>query len=230
MLTIHPFIVNLVQENCYIVSDDTREAVIIDCGASRPSEYAEIETYITSESLTPVAHLLTHAHFDHILGAAWVEQHYGLKPRCHPADLPLLKGLAQQYEDFLRVPFRGQQPTPGEPLAAMSVPEGFAFGSTPNPSSSIITFGTHTLQVIPCPGHTPGGVCFYCEAEHVLFSGDSLFRLSIGRTDLPGGHHWTLIRSLQHLLRTIPSATNVYPGHGPTTTIGTEQAANPYLA
>ena len=212
-MTIKPFVVNLIQENCYIVSDETREAVIIDCGAARPNEYEEIENYITTEGLTPVAHLLTHAHFDHILGVAFIQERYGLKPRCHAADLPLLTGLKQQYEDFLRVPFRGQLPTPGEPLTE----------ETP------ITFGTHTFKVIPCPGHTPGGVCFYCEDEHVLFSGDSLFQLSIGRTDLPGGHHWTLIRSLQHLLRTLPPATTVYPGHGPSTTIGTEQAANPYL-
>ena len=227
MLTIRPFIVNLVQENCYIVSDETHEAVIIDCGASRPSEYHEIEDYITTEGLTPVAHLLTHAHFDHILGAAWVEQRYGLQARCHTADLPLLTTLDRQYQDFLRVPFRGQRPTPGLPLPSASVPQEPAVAS---PASDLIHFGTHTLQVLPCPGHTPGGVCFYCEAENVLFSGDSLFRLSIGRTDLPGGHHWTLIRSLQHLLRTLPPDTTVYPGHGPETTIATEQVSNPYLA
>ena len=208
------FVVNLVQENCYIVSDESREAVIIDCGAARPGECAEIENYIATEGLTPVAHLLTHAHFDHILGAAFIQERYGLKARCHAADLPLLNGLGRQYEDFLRVPFHGQQPTPGEPLT----------------EETTVTFGTHSLQVIPCPGHTPGGVCLYCEAEHVLFSGDSLFQLSIGRTDLPGGHHWTLIRSLQHLLRTLPPATTVYPGHGPATTIATEKTANPYLS
>ncbi len=214
MITVHPFIVNLVQENCYVISDETRDAVIIDCGASRPAEYAAIENHITSEKLNPVAHLLTHAHFDHILGAAWVEQTYGLKARCHAADLPMLTGLDRQYEDFLRVPFRGALPTPGEALTE-AVP---------------VTFGTHALQVIPCPGHTPGGVCLYCEAESVLFSGDSLFYQSIGRTDLPGGHHWTLIRSLQQLLRTLPPDTIVHPGHGPTTTIAIEQSSNPYLA
>ena len=211
---IKTFVVNIVGENCYVISDDSREAVIIDCGASRPSEYAEITDYIELNELHPVAHLLTHAHFDHILGAGFIEERYGLQPRCHAADLPLLTGLPQQYQDFLGIPFRDKQPTAGAPLDAFTT----------------VTFGTHALQVIPCPGHTPGGICLYCPEEQILFSGDSLFRFSIGRTDLPGGHHWTLITSLKHLLSAIPPATTVYPGHGPTTTIATEQTSNPYLS
>lgn len=212
MLTIQTFPVYLLAENCYVVSDETRQAVIIDCGAYRPSEFAAIADYIESHDLQPVAHLLTHAHFDHILGAAFVEQQYGLQARCHPADAPLFTTLSQQVEDFLGVPYRGNVPTLGPALG------------------DSVTFGTHTFSVLPCPGHTPGGVCFHCAEEHVLFSGDSLFRLSIGRTDLPGGHHWTLITSLRNLLRTLPPQTAVYPGHGPQTDIATEQAANPYLS
>ena len=94
---------------------------------------------------------------------------------------------------------------------------------------SVIPFGSHRLTVIPCPGHTPGGVCYYCEEEKVLFSGDSLFQNSIGRTDFPGGNLWTLIDALKALIKTLPPDTTVYPGHGLKTTIDAEHRHNPYL-
>ncbi|MCR5180268.1 MAG: MBL fold metallo-hydrolase [Bacteroidaceae bacterium] len=213
MLTVKTFPVNPLGENCYVVSDDTLEAVIIDCGALYDEEKAAISDYIDLQELRPVAHLLTHGHFDHLWGAAFLHERYGLAARCPEADLPLFNDAPGQMRAILG--------------HAMSCPTGPA-GDVITPES-VIPFGNHQLTVISSPGHTPGGVCFYCESEHVLFSGDSLFQMSIGRTDFPGGNHWDLIRSLRRLLRDLPDDVTIYPGHGPRTNAAFERNNNPYL-
>lgn len=214
MITVKTFPVNPLGENTYVVSDETREAVIIDCGAMYDEEKAAIAAYIDAEQLKPMAHLLTHAHFDHLFGAGFLYERYGLAARCHQKDLSLFEDVEGQMRTILG----------GHAMDITTGPAGEVLTD-----DSVVSFGSHRLQVIPSPGHTPGGVCLYCEEEQVLFSGDSLFQLSIGRTDFPGGNHWDLIRSLQRLLRTLPETVKVYPGHGPTTTIGQERAMNPYL-
>ncbi|MBE6255561.1 MAG: MBL fold metallo-hydrolase [Prevotella sp.] len=212
-MIIKSFPVNPLSENCYVVSDETREAVIIDCGAYYDDEKAMIAKYIRDNDLKPVAHLLTHAHFDHFWGADYIAELYGLPPRCPQPDRPLYDDVDGQVRSILHYSIRCANPPAGEDI-------------TPE---SVIRFGNHRLTVIPCPGHTPGGVCYYCEEEKVLFSGDSLFQNSIGRTDFPGGDLWTLIDALKALIKTLPPDTVVYPGHGLKTTIGTEHHHNPYL-
>ena len=212
-MIIKSFPVNPLSENCYVVSDDTREAVIIDCGAYYDDEKAMIAKYIRDNDLKPVAHLLTHAHFDHFWGADYIAELYGLPPRCPQPDRPLYDDVDEQVRSILHHSIRCANPPAGEDI-------------TPE---SVIPFGSHRLTVIPCPGHTPGGVCYYCEEEKVLFSGDSLFQNSIGRTDFPGGDLWTLIDALKTLIKTLPPDTTVYPGHGPKTTIAAEHRNNPYL-
>ena len=212
-MNIKSFPVNPLSENCYVVSDDTREAVIIDCGAYYDDEKAMIAKYIRDNDLKPVAHLLTHAHFDHFWGADYIAELYGLPPRCPQPDRPLYDDVDEQVRSILHHSIRCANPPAGEDI-------------TPE---SVIPFGSHRLTVIPCPGHTPGGVCYYCEEEKVLFSGDSLFQNSIGRTDFPGGNLWTLIDALKTLIKTLPPDTVVYPGHGPKTTIAAEHRNNPYL-
>lgn len=214
MLNIKEFPVNPLSENCYVVSDETREAVIIDCGALYTQERTAIADYITHGELTPVAHLLTHGHFDHLWGAVYLHELYGLAARCPQADRPLFDDAPAQMRGIL-----------GHVMACPTGPAGEDITA-----DTIIRFGNHRLTVIPTPGHTPGGVCFYCEEEHVLFSGDSIFQLSIGRTDFPGGNHWDLIRALTHLLRDLPENTVIYPGHGPKTTAAFERQNNPYLS
>ncbi len=214
MLNIQTFPVNPLSENCYVVSDDSGEAVIIDCGAYYDGEQQVIANYIEQQALRPVAHILTHTHFDHIWGAGFIHEHYGLAARCHAADADGFLNIHDKMRDIL-----------GHALRCETGPLGPGITE-----DTVISFGNHQLTVILCPGHTPGGVCFYCEAEHVLFSGDSLFRMSIGRTDFPGGNHWDLIQALRHLLKTLPADVTVYPGHGPATTIGDEQQGNPYIA
>lgn len=214
MINCKVFPVNPLSENCYVVSDDSGEAVIIDCGALYDGEKAAISDYIDLEGLHPVAHILTHAHFDHLWGAGFLYERYGLAARCPEGDLPFFNNVEGQMREILG----------GHTMPCTTGPAGEAI--TPD---SIIRFGTHQLTVIPTPGHTPGGVCFYCESEHVLFSGDSLFQLSIGRTDFPGGNHWSLISALHNLLRDLPDDVTIYPGHGPTTNAATERTSNPYL-
>ena len=212
-MIIKSFPVNPLSENCYVVSDDTREAVIIDCGAYYDDEKAMIAKYIRDNDLKPVAHLLTHAHFDHFWGADYIAELYGLPPRCPQPDRSLYDDIDGQVRSILHHSIRCANPPAGEDI-------------TPE---SVIPFGSHRLTVIPCPGHTPGGVCYYCEEEKVLFSGDSLFQNSIGRTDFPGGNLWTLIDALKALIKTLPPDTTVYPGHGLKTTIDAEHRHNPYL-
>ena len=212
-MIIKSFPVNPLSENCYVVSDETREAVIIDCGAYYDDEKAMIAKYIRDNDLKPVAHLLTHAHFDHFWGADYIAELYGLPPRCPQPDRPLYDDVDGQVRSILHHSIRCANPPAGEDI-------------TPE---SVIPFGSHRLTVIPCPGHTPGGVCYYCEEEKVLFSGDSLFQNSIGRTDFPGGDLWTLIDALKALIKTLPPDTTVYPGHGLKTTIDAEHHHNPYL-
>jgi len=214
-VTITPFCVNPLSENCYVVSDETREAVIIDCGALYSAEQKKIADYIQEHELLPVAHLLTHAHFDHLFGAGFIYEHYGLAARCHIADRPLFDDVDGQMRAILG----------GHALKFATSPAGEWLTE-----ESVISFGNHRLTVIPCPGHTPGGVCFYCAEENVLFSGDSLFQWNIGRTDFPGGSLWDLISALKRLLRMLPPETVIYPGHGPSTTAAQEHVHNPYLS
>lgn len=214
MLTCKIFPFNPIGTNCYVVSDESGEAVIVDCGALYDEEKAALIDYIETQGLKPVAHLLTHAHFDHLWGAAFVYERYGLAARCPEPDLPLFEHAEEQMRPIL-----------GHAMACPTGPAGETITT-----DTVIRFGSHQLTVIATPGHTPGGVCYYCEAEHVLFSGDSLFQMSIGRTDFPGGNHWDLIRSLTHLLRDLPGETTVYPGHGPKTSAAFERENNPFLS
>ncbi len=213
MLNIKTFQVNMIGENCYVVSDDTREAVVIDCGASSAHEEKTIADYIQAEGLQ-IKHLLcTHAHFDHIFGVPFIAGKYNVNPVFHEADRPLYDSMPSQVRDFIGTTYDRILPPP-----AGYVTDG-----------DRITFGTHTFEVIHTPGHSLGGVEYYCKEEQILFSGDSLFRYSIGRTDLPGGDYRTLIESLTNRILTLPDDVTVYPGHGPTTTIGEEKRENPYL-
>ena len=211
MLNIKTFSVNPLQENTYVISDETHECVIIDCGAFTPDERSEISGYIDTEGLKPVALLATHGHLDHNLGIGYIFEKYQLKVTLHRGDERLLREMEIQGESMF----------------------GIIVDFTPQIETFVndgdeIHFGSHTLRCIATPGHTMGGLSFYCAEEKALFSGDTLFRLSIGRTDLPGGSMFMIINSLRQLCQ-LPDDTTVYAGHGPSTTIGYELAHNPYM-
>lgn len=213
MLHVECFPVNMIEENTYLLHDEAGNAALIDCGAFTADEQNAIARYISSHALTLRLHLLTHAHFDHIFGAQWVYDTYGVRPACSEVELPLYRDAPAMMRAFLHRDF---------PLTTPPAAPAFAPGAH-------IALGSHTLEVIATPGHTPGGVCFYCAAEALLLSGDSLFLHSIGRCDLPGGDEATLVGALRERILTLPEAVHVLPGHGPATTVGGERRGNPYL-
>lgn len=207
------FTVNMVEENCYLVYDRNREAVMIDCGAYYPGEREEIARFIEEKGLTLRRLLCTHGHFDHVFGADYIVKSYGTKLEMAEAEVD---NYQQQNELLRRVMHRDLPISLPEPSAL------FSDGET-------LKTGEMDILVIATPGHTPGGVCFYLESEGLLFSGDSLFHGSIGRCDLPGGDESQLIKGLRARVLTLPESVTVLPGHGEATTIAEEKAHNLYL-
>jgi glyoxylase-like metal-dependent hydrolase (beta-lactamase superfamily II) len=213
MFNVYRFEVNPLQENCYVVSDDSRECVIIDCGAYYDEESIAIDNYLRKQQLKPVHLLATHGHLDHNFGNAHLFKQYGLKVEICAGDQQLVERLPQQAAALFGMEISDDQPPVGRLLS----------------DGDTITFGHHTLQVITTPGHSHGSCLFYCQEEGVVFSGDTLFRMSIGRTDFPEGSWQQMEQSLAKIAATLPKDTVVYPGHGPKTTIADELQYNPYL-
>jgi glyoxylase-like metal-dependent hydrolase (beta-lactamase superfamily II) len=213
MLNIKIFMCNLLQENTYVVSDDTKECVIIDCGAYYEEERTAIVQYIKEEELTPKHLLCTHGHFDHNFGIDTIFKAFGLRAEIAAEDDYLVNDLNGQFMDIVGAPLRREFPKAGRFFEP----------------DEVIRFGNHELKILKTPGHTPGGVVFYCEEEKVAFSGDTLFRMSIGRTDFKGGSYEDLMNSLKNVMAKLPADTVVYSGHGPKTVIGEELRYNPYL-
>lgn len=212
MIEVKSFTCNMLQENCYVVSDETHECVIIDCGAYYEEERATIVDYIETNGLVPVHLLCTHGHLDHIFGNNTVYAKYGLRPEVSKADARMMENAERQALSFYGFQLDYQLPAPNHFFS----------------NHELVTFGNHVLQVLYTPGHSRGSVVFYCEQEHMAFTGDTLFRMSIGRTDLESGSMMQIIQSLR-ILAQLPDDTVVYPGHGAVTSIGEELAANPFM-
>lgn len=213
MINIQRFEVNPLQENCYVVSDDSRECVIIDCGAYYDEESIAIDNYLRKQQLKPVHLLATHGHLDHNFGNAYLFKQYDLKVEICAGDQQLVERLPQQAAALFGMEISEEQPPVGTLLS----------------DGDTISFGQHALQVLTTPGHSHGSCLFYCKEEGVMFSGDTLFRMSIGRTDFPEGSWQQMEQSLSKIAATLPKDTVVYPGHGPQTTIADELQYNPYL-
>ncbi len=213
MITIKTFAFNLLQENTYVVSDDTLECVIIDCGAYYDDERRAITDYISSQGLKPVRLLATHGHWDHNLGIDTIYQTYGLRVEAAKEDEFIISDIPHNFQSIIGAPLRREYPAVGRFF-------------TPD---EVIRFGHHSLQVLKTPGHSPGSVVFYCAEEHTAFTGDTLFRMSVGRTDFDGGSYTQLMRSLANVLAKLPADTVILPGHGPQSTIDYELRYNPYL-
>ena len=214
MLEMKRFVCNPLQENCYVVSDETRQCVVIDCGAFYEEEHAAIVKYLRDGNLTPCHLLVTHGHFDHNFGNEALYKEFGLQPELCGEDADLVLHLADQTLKFFGVEAVGrQQPPVGRLLK---------HGDT-------ISFGSHVLEVLQTPGHSQGSCLFYCQTEQVVFTGDTLFRMSIGRTDFPESSWEAMEHSLQTVVTRLPAETRVLPGHGPESTIADELRYNPYL-
>lgn len=213
MLKIQKYVCNMFGENTYVVWGDTRECVIIDCGAFYPEEHAAIENLIKSESLKPVHLLCTHGHIDHVMGNGFVSQTYGIKPEIHAGDEYLITNLREQARSMVGMDYADYIPPVGKYLS----------------ETDVISFGSHTLEIIHTPGHTPGGTVFHCKEEKVAFTGDTLFNMSVGRTDFPGGSWMQLMDSLKRMKDRLAPETALYSGHGNQTTMEYEMKWNPYL-
>lgn len=199
--------------NTYVAYDPvSRQAMIIDPGMTTDAEEKRIADFVDSNRLTVKYIVNTHLHLDHAFGNGRASRRWKLVAMAHQADMPLGLQLPGQARMF-GLPGDFEPVTLTEPLD----------------ENTVLTLGDETIRVIETPGHSPGGVSLYAPTSGILFSGDSLFNNGIGRTDLPGGSHATLIDSLRRKLLALPGDTVVYPGHGPATTIAHEAATNPYL-
>ena len=213
MISIKTFAFNLLQENTYVVSDDSNECVIIDCGAYYDDERKAITDYISSQGLKPVHLLATHGHWDHNLGIDTIYQTYGLQVEAAKEDEFIITDIPRNFQSIIGAPLRREYPAVGRFFD----------------SEEVIRFGHHNLQVLKTPGHSPGSDGFYCAEEHTAFTGDTLFRMSVGRTDFDGGSYTDLMSSLTNVLAKLPTDTVILPGHGPQSTIDYELRYNPYL-
>ena len=211
-MNIVKFVFNPIQENTYLLWDQTMECIIIDAGNSSAGEDSRLADFIANNGLKPIMAVNTHGHFDHLMGVNFLKQTYGVKFALSSKD------------EYLRV--SAQQSCAMFGIAAVvDVPQIDIDLDT----IDTISFGETELKVIKTPGHTPGGVCLYHEQSSQLFSGDTLFRESIGRTDLPGGEYGTIIRSILNNIIPLGDEVTVYPGHSDKTTIGHESLYNPFV-
>lgn len=211
MINLKKFTFNPYQENTYVLFDETNECVIIDPGMYDGAEQNQLVNFITEKGLKPVLLLNTHCHIDHVLGNKFVFDQWGLKPQFHQGELYVLHSVVSYATQM-----------------------GMRYEVSPDPDVFLeetgkVIFGESELELIFAPGHSPAHLCFYAKNENFLIGGDVLFHQSIGRTDLPGGNHAQLINSIKTNLFILPNDCEVFPGHGPSTTIGYEKVNNPFL-
>ncbi len=211
MFSIRIFTFSPIQENTYVLYNEEKEALVIDPGCYNDEEKEELLRFLEEEGLNVELLLNTHCHLDHVFGNKFVAEQYGLKLHIHPKEEAMLE-MAPASGLMFEMPFDNYK---GE----------FVFIN----DGDTITLGRDELVVIFAPGHSPGHVCFYCKDQAFLIGGDVLFNRSIGRTDLPGGDHATLIKSIKERILVLPDNVIVYSGHGPETTIGSERKENPFL-
>ena len=211
MLTIKQFTFNPVQENTYVIYHEKGECCIVDPGCYFSNERNELKNFIAQHQLRPKYLLNTHCHLDHVFGNKFVSEEYGLVLHFH-ANEKLVFDNAPASGLMFGLPFDHYQ---GKVIYI--------------DESSTITLGDEQLEVLFTPGHSPGSVSFYNKRQGFVIGGDVLFRMGVGRTDLPGGNFDILMNSIRTKLFVLPAAVIVYSGHGPETTIGHEKLNNPFL-
>lgn len=206
-MKIETFVIGMIGTNCYLVSnEETKECFLVDAADDSP----QLVSHIKEQGLQLKAILLTHGHFDHIMGVGEMVKEFGVPVYAHQEEQVLLKDPAMNASAMY-----GRSYTYSD---AVSLRDG-----------QTLDIAGITLRVIYTPGHTVGGCCYYWEEGHVLFCGDTLFHTSIGRTDLPTGSESQLVRSVREKLFILPDETRVCPGHMEETTIGYEKRYNPYV-
>lgn len=211
-MNIAKFVFNPIQENTYILWDESLECVIVDAGNCSAGEDSRLADFIAQNGLKPVMAVNTHGHFDHLMGVNFIKQSYGAQFALSSKDEYLRKSAQQSCAMF-------------GIAAVVDVPQI----DIDLDAVESICFGNTVLKVIKTPGHTPGGVVLLHEQSKQLFTGDTLFRESIGRTDLPGGEYGTIIRSILGNIIPLGDEVTIYPGHGEKSTIGHESLYNPFV-
>ena len=211
-MKIKKFEFNMFPVNCYVLSDESGEAVVIDPGCFYPEEKQMLKDYLLDNNLTLKHVLCTHLHLDHIFGNPYLYKEFGLQPEGGQQDEFWLDQASAMARNFGFI-YDEKQPALGKYICE---------GDT-------ITFGDTTLKAIHVPGHSPGSIVFYSPEVACVFSGDVLFYGSIGRADLKGGNFDDLKEGICNQLFTLPAETRVYPGHGPSTSIGYEKNNNPFF-
>ena len=212
MTSIKQFIFNPFMVNTYLLYDESKEAVAIDCGCFFQQEKNDLSAFIEDNNLHLKRLLSTHYHFDHVIGNAFILERYHIRPEMHRDEFNKAFTLDVQLKKFGMSKFIEDV----EPAKFIEDNEEIRFGHT-------------VLKALLVPGHSPGSLAFYNETDAFVIVGDVLFQGGIGRTDLWGGNYHTLINSIQNKLFPLPDRTAVYPGHGPSTTILDEKTDNPFL-
>ena len=212
MLKIKSFVFSPIQENTYLLYTEFNNCLIIDPGCYFPEEKDELEAFITQSGLKPQMLLNTHCHLDHVFGNKFVAKTYSLTLQIHEKEKVMLD-LAPASGLMYDMPF-----------------DNYAGKLLFLEDGGKLVLDGDELEIIFAPGHSPGHICFYCAKQNFIISGDTLFNWSIGRTDLPGGDHKTLLKNIRERLFVLPDETVVYSGHGPVTTIGEEKMYNPFLS
>lgn len=211
MIYTEAFAFNDFQVNTYLVWDDSGECLVVDPAFYSPEEQRAFRAIVNEKGLVVRGMANTHCHVDHVLGVGFMRATYGCSFRAH----------REEEKVVASVPLMGEM-----------------FGWSVDPPGSIdgyledygtVSIGNQKLQVLFVPGHSPGSIAFYSKEGGFVITGDALFQGSIGRTDLPGGDYDTLIESIRSRLLVLPPETTVHPGHGPSTTIGSEAVENPFL-
>lgn len=212
MLAIRRFTFNPFEENTYILYNNDGDCCIIDPGCYTPDEQKQLHDFINTNDLHPVYLLNTHCHLDHIFGNTFVSETWKLPLHLHKKELPVLEFAPASAAMYGLPPFKTD-------AMEMIFLEEY----------DQIKIGNDILKILFTPGHSPGSISFYNEADEYVISGDALFSGSVGRTDLPGGDFQQLEQSIKTRLYTLPEITKVHPGHGGGTSISFEKKNNPFV-
>lgn len=210
-MEVHRMVFSPIEVNTYIIEEESGDCIIIDCGCYDMKEFGKLREFLSSRNLKPVKLLNTHMHLDHVFGNKYMYEDFGLLPYASPLEEKNRQSAVSHAMMF------GLQ---------MDEPPGIGFHVADN---DIISSGSLEIESIFVPGHTAGSIAFFIRKENCIFTGDALFAGSIGRTDLPGGDSATLLESIRTRLLVLNDMVKVYPGHGPSTTIGDEKRTNPFL-
>ncbi|MDL2227472.1 MBL fold metallo-hydrolase [Bacteroidales bacterium OttesenSCG-928-K03] len=211
MLQIQHFVFNHIQVNTYILFEETKQALVIDPAFYYPEEITLFDKFVSDNELQIVEVVFTHPHSDHLAGGAHIIEKYNIIPRINSNSALLLQTMEQQadligFTNFIMPQFK------------FDLEEG-----------ETLKFGNYFLNVMYMPGHADGSVCLYNPDEKILFTGDVLFRSSIGRTDFPTGDYELLINNIKSRIFTLPEDVTVYPGHNNPTTVKFEKRFNPFF-